>query len=215
MQLYTFFYQRIIDFLRGRFDYETLTTNSLFESIHKIINAKVHLHHSHITGKIIGYAHDFCNIKVRENKDVFSCIAHNFFGFNMYFLIKGIRLSVWETKDTNIGRTGLTNINFASIGQLKFIDTMTYFLSGLGKLAETLDPIEKERIEKLTVQFLTTHDYFSKVWHELLLNQKSRVLEVIVSGKGVIPHEKINSIDSLEITPEDGMFFQKINFLAH
>ena len=92
-----------MDFPRGRFYYETLTTNSLFESIRKIINVKVHLHYSHFRGKLIGYAHDFCNIKVREKKDVFSCIAHIFFGFDMYFLIKGIRRSVWETKDINIG----------------------------------------------------------------------------------------------------------------
>ena len=41
LQLYAFVYQRIMDFPRGRFDYETLTTNSLFKSIHKIINVKV------------------------------------------------------------------------------------------------------------------------------------------------------------------------------
>ena len=29
---------------------------------------KIRLHHSHITGKIIGYAHDFCNTKVTEKR---------------------------------------------------------------------------------------------------------------------------------------------------
>ena len=33
----------------------------------------------------------------------------------MTYLIKGIRLSVWGTKDVNIGGTALTNINFTSI----------------------------------------------------------------------------------------------------
>ena len=50
---------------------------------------------------------------------------------------------------------------------------MKYFLSSLGKLAETLDHVEKERVEKLTVQFLSTHDYFSKVWKNLSIYQKS------------------------------------------
>ena len=46
----------------------------------------------------------------------------------MFFLTKGIRLSVCWTKDVNIGETGLTIMNFASIGiQVKFIDTMKYF----------------------------------------------------------------------------------------
>ena len=139
-----------MDFPHGRFDYETLTTLSL----HRIINVKTYLHHSHVTGKIIGYAHDFCNMKIRENQNQFSCIVHNFFGFDMFILIKGIRLSVWATKDVNIGGTGLTNIDFASItNQVKFIDAMKYFLTSLGQLVSTLDDVKKKHIEKLTLQF--------------------------------------------------------------
>ena len=66
-----------------------------------------------------------------------------FFGFNMYFLIKGIRLSVLEPKDINIGGTGLTNIHFASIGNIKFIDTMKYYQTSLGQLVLTLTDIKK------------------------------------------------------------------------
>ena len=126
--------------------------------------------------------------------------------FNIYFLIKGIRMSVWDIKDINIGGTGLTNINFGSISEMKLIDTMKYFLTSLGKLATTLDPTEKKRVEKLTIQFLTTHDYFSTVWGDLTQEQKNLVLEIIINGKGVIPYEKIEPIDSLRITPEDGIF---------
>ena len=80
----------------------------------------------------------------------------------MLFLIQGIRLSVWGTKDVNNGGTGLTNINFASIDfQVKFIDTMKHFLASLGQLASTLDEIEKIQVEKLTFQFLNQHSYFS------------------------------------------------------
>ena len=54
-------------------------------------------------------------MKVREKQNQFSCIAHSFSGFDMFFLIKGIRFSVWGTKDVNIGGTGLTNINFVKL----------------------------------------------------------------------------------------------------
>ena len=91
-----------------------MATDDLLESIHQIINVKVHLHHSHVTGEVIGYAHDFCNLKVRENKNAISCMVHNFFGFDIYFLLKA-----WKTKDIKIAGTGLTNESFASIGQLK------------------------------------------------------------------------------------------------
>ena len=38
------------------------------------------------------------------------------------------------------------------------------------------------------------------------------MLEIIANGKGVIAYEKIESIDSLGITPEDGIFFSKDEF---
>ena len=116
-----------MDFPEGRFDYETLTT-IIFLKVCIDYQRQIHLHHSHVTGRIYDYAHDFCNMKVRENQSQFSCIGHSFFGFDMFFLIKGIRLSVWETKDINIGGSGLANNNFANIeSQVKFIDTIKYF----------------------------------------------------------------------------------------
>ena len=79
LQTYAFVYQILMDFPQAIFNYETVTTLGFFKNVHKIINNKLHLHHSHITGKIMGYPHDFCNMRVRENQNHFSCIAHNFF----------------------------------------------------------------------------------------------------------------------------------------
>ena len=93
----------------------------------------------------------------------------------------------------------MTNINFTSISiQVNFIDTMKYFLTSLGQLASTLDEVEKKRVEKLTIQFLKQHSYFSQVWKKLKLPKKKEILDIIVSGKGVIPYEIINSLDSLK-----------------
>ena len=105
-----------------------------------------------MTGRIYGYAHNFCNMKLIKNQSQFSCIAHNFFNSVWFFLIKGIRLSIWRTKNINIGRSGgLTNVNLANIGsQVKFIDTMKYFLTSLGKLASTLED-NVEKAKKLTL----------------------------------------------------------------
>ena len=141
----------------GRFaKFETLFALDLFEYVHRVITVKIHLHHSHGTGKIRGYAHDFCKMKVRENSQMeFSCIAHNFFGFDMFFMLNGIWLSVWQMQDLN------------SDSQVKFIDTMKYYPSSLGSLT---------------------------------------------SGKGVILCEKIKTINSLSLQPENGNFFTKSEF---
>ena len=84
--------------------------------------------------------------------------------------MKNIRLSVWRTKDINIGGKNLTDINFATIDNFKFIDTMKYYQTSLAQLSETLSNEEKENFKQLTVQFLTTHDYFSTVWRTLTSN---------------------------------------------
>ena len=183
LKLYAFFYQKVMCFPTTDFECDTVATNNLFESVHKLLSVKIHLHHSHVTGEIIGYTHDFCNWIVRENKDVVSCIAHNFFKFDFYFLLKNIRLSVWRTKDINTGGKNLTDINFATIDNFKFIDTIKYYQTSLVQLSETLSDDEKENVEKLIVQFLTTHDYFSTVWRTLTLHQKSRVIELLLVGR--------------------------------
>ena len=91
---------------------------------------------------------------------------------------------------------------------------MKYFLISLGELAGTLDDVEKVRVEKLTLQLLNQHSYFSRTWKMLNDQQKRKVLDIFVSGKGVIPYEKINSIDSLNIKPENEIFFSKVDFYS-
>ena len=42
--------------------------------------------------------------------------------------------------------------------------------------------------------------------------QERKVLDIIVSEKGVIPYKKINFINSLNIKPENGISFSKYDF---
>ena len=214
LQLYAFVYDKVMKFPFSKFEYETVTTTNLFTSVHRIINAKIHLHHSHVTGEVKGYAHDFCNWTVRENNDVVPCIAHNFFKFDMFFLLKGIRLSVWRTDDINIGGNNMVDINYAQIDNFKFIDSIKYYQTSLAKLSETMSDLEKSRVSKLVQQFIATHSYFSIVWNDMDFLQKNKVIDIVVSGKGIIPYEKIETIESLSRKPEDGVFFSKDEFYS-
>ena len=129
-----------------------------------MIKVKMHLHYSHVTGEILGYVHDFCSWRVRDNKTDFVIFAHNFFGFDMFFLLKGFQVTAWGTRDISLGRTNSTNIYFANIGgETKFIDTLKYYQKSLGQLAATLSVDEKLAVKKVTEQFLRQHDYFSEV----------------------------------------------------
>ena len=175
-QLYAFVYDRLIEFSRSNIEYETVTTANLLSNVNRPINVKPHLHHSHKRGEILGYEHDFCNWRVEENKTGFPCLAHNFFGFDMHFFIRGYRATAWNSKDLNIGGTGLTRINFTDINNThKFIDTLKYYQQSLSQLTEAATKEEKEAIKKLTVQYIANHAYFGTAWEKLEIKEKIKL----------------------------------------
>ena len=93
-----------------------------------ILDNTYQLHHSHITGEIIGFADSYCNQKIRENYFKIPVVPHNLFRFDFFFLLNGLRSGVWRIIDIKIGGKNPTNINYASIGnQVEFIDTIKYF----------------------------------------------------------------------------------------
>ena len=54
-----------------------------------------------------------------------------------FFVLKGIRLSIWRTKQLNVGGTNLTKVQYPNIvNQVKFIDTMKYYQQSLSSLAK-------------------------------------------------------------------------------
>ena len=111
------------------------------------INNQIPIHHSHITGNIIGYSHSYCNWKVRENQYKIPVVSHNLFKFDFFFFLKGLRAAVWGTKDIGIGGRNATDINFANTGnQIMFLDTIKYFQQSLGALANSLTESEKNAI---------------------------------------------------------------------
>ena len=97
-QLYAYIHGCQIEFPKNNAEYETVTTGNFLRNVYRTIKLKTNLHHSDPTGKILRYAHDFCNRRVRDNKTEFSCIAHNFGGINMFFFIEGYRATTWNSR---------------------------------------------------------------------------------------------------------------------
>ena len=208
LQIYSFFYDRIMNFPTTKFDeIKTVSTPGFITALYRVINCKVHIHHSHVTGKIIGYAHDFCNWRVRENNYIIPLIGHNFLGFDIYYMVKGFRASVWETSSLNMGGTTLTNMNYANIAnQVKIIDTIKYYQTSLANISNTATFNEKVNIENTVIKFIEKHSYFSKNWLKLNQETKNKIVSIISKGKGAIPYEKIIDMNSLNIKPENDFF---------
>ena len=91
LKLYAFIYNKLVVFPEADISNETVTTDKFFGNVYCMIKVKMHLHHSHVTGEILGYGHDFCSWRVREDKTEFVVFAHSFFGFDMFYLLKGFQ----------------------------------------------------------------------------------------------------------------------------
>ena len=183
--------------------------------VHRLIKMKVHLHHSHITGKILRYRHDFYNLTVKENIFQIPVITHNLFGFELYYFIKGYVASDWCSKELKIGSNNLTHINFSNItGEIKFIDSLKYYQKSLAELVSTLSNEEKMAVKKFTEQIFNQHYYSSTDWSFLNSKKKENILEIVSEGKGVIPCVLIIGMESLFLTPENE-FWEKTEFLSN
>ena len=193
LQMYAYFYDILIDFPRCKFEQlKTITTKGMFTNFYRVINAKVHLHHSHVTGEISGFSHDFCNWKVRENKIETPIIGHIFLGFDIFYMVKGYRSSCSGTSEFDMGGTNLTNVNYTNVrNQVKIIDTLKFYQTTLAGLTSTANEKEKSEIRKVVEQFLSGHFYFKTVWRNLKDEEKEKILDLISARKGVMPYEKI------------------------
>ena len=90
----SYMYAGIMKFPKEKYQVKTLVTKDFISIILNILNGQTVLHHSHMTGKVIGYAQDFCNKRLKENENLVLAFAHNLFSFDILFVIKGIRLCV-------------------------------------------------------------------------------------------------------------------------
>ena len=206
LKIYAFVYDWLIYFPKSGRQYESFTTGSFFVNTHHLIKMKVHLHHSRITGRIIGYGHDFCNARGRENNMEIPVIAHNLFGFDLHYFIKGFIASAWCSKELNI--------NFSKvIGEVKFIDSLKYYQKSLAELARTLTEEGKGAIKNLTEQFFNQHHFFSNIWVLLNSEKKKKGLEVVSEGKDIIPYELIIGMESFFLMPEKN-FWEKTDFFS-
>ena len=69
-KIITFVYSSIMDFPQNKFEIKTVVTKEFFNNVRDLIYEGYVIHHSHVTGETIGYAHDFCNKKIRENSNL-------------------------------------------------------------------------------------------------------------------------------------------------
>ena len=129
LKIYAYVFDELVCFPRSDTDYEIITTNKFSANVHRLIRDKFYLHHSYITGKIFGYAHDFCNTTlVEKSAPEIPFVAHNFFGFDLFYYMKAYIASAWCSKELNIGSNNLTQANYGNIsGEIRLIVSLRFY----------------------------------------------------------------------------------------
>ena len=168
-----------------------------------------------MTGKIIGYAHDFCNTCLIEcEKPEIPCFAHNLFGFDFFYFVKGFSVTAWRSKELSVGGNNLIHVNYASIrGEIKFIDSIKYYQRSLAELISTIQENEIKSTKKQMISFLNNHSFFSTIWPFIPAHQKEKILKITCERKGVIPYEIVTGMESFFLQPENE-FWQKTEFYS-
>ena len=174
LKVYAYVYNQLFDFPLSEISYEVITTNNFFSNVNRLIRGKFNLHHSHITGDIIGYGHDFCNTAYFEKvTSEIPFIAHNLFGFDLFYLIKTYVAYAWCSKELNIAGNNLRHANFGNINnEIKLIDSLKCYQRSLSELSSTLTEQEKIAAKSLAEKFLKEHYHFSTVLAYLLSGKK-------------------------------------------
>ena len=201
-KLLAFLYLSMIKFSRTDKVKGIPLSRSFIKNLKGIMTKTIQLQHSHITGKIIGYAH-----KV-------TVIAQNLFRFYFFFLLKGLRAGVWRTRDLNIGGKNPTDISFANIAnQILFLDTMKYFQQSLRALVKSLTDEEKSAISRECEKFIIKDPRLAKKHLSCTEEEQKWVLDYLSTGKGTKLYEAITAYDFLDTEPENGSFFFHTNFI--
>ena len=148
-------YREIFDFPGDTREISLIVSKNFVSPVINLLYCDIWVHHSHVSENIHGYAHDFCNRKVKElNNQPISVFTYNLFRFDFFFVLKGLRLSVWRSKGLNMGGKGIRNMSYASIAdQVMFIDTIKFYQEPLHALAASMEPAEHENIRNLSIYF--------------------------------------------------------------
>ena len=108
--------------------------------------------------------------------------------------MKGLRLSIWKTKDLRIGGKNLIDINYANISdQIKLIGTIKFYQKPLATLAKSTQENKKQNIRTSMIIFLETHPKYKDRYPTLTLENREWIISYLSSSKGVIPYESIKS----------------------
>ena len=151
--------------------------------------------HDHLTGKIVGVAHNNCNLNRKERHHV-TCFAHNMSGFDSHFAIKAIaEKPSWLRSVDGLANNREKFKTLSINGNIRFTDSTAFLPSSLSQLTNQL------RASNSKFRFM----------EDLVTCEEEKQLLV---RKGVFPFAVATSVDRLYATtslPPMKDFYDEMN----
>lgn len=153
--------------------------------------------HDHMTGEYRAALCNSCNIRKNPHAQFIPCIAHNLKGYDSHLIINAVANMAELDEAITFDAIPQNQEKFISfnIGKLRFIDSMSFLLSSLEKVAESL-PASAFQISDA---------------HSAALGHSAEQRETL-KAKGIFPYDAITGMESLqraEMFPRDA-FFNKL-----
>ena len=137
--------------------------------------------HDHLTGQIVGVAHNTCNLNRKERYHV-TCFAHNMSGFDSHFAIKAVSdKPPWLRSVDGLANNREKFKTLSINGNIRFLDSTAFLPSSLSQL---------------TKQLLASNSSF-KFMRDMVSNEEEKQLLV---RKGVFPFAVATTIDRIYAT---------------
>ena len=134
--------------------------------------------HDHLTGKVVGVAHNECNLKRRERKHL-TVFCHNFTGFDGHFIIQALAREPACIRDICAIPDNSQKFKTVTLNRnIKLLDSLAFLQTGLGQLVEQL------RMSGCEFNLM----------NDLVENEDEKRMLV---RKGVFPYSLVTSFDKL------------------
>jgi hypothetical protein len=151
--------------------------------------------HDHLTGKVVGVAHNECNLRRRERKHL-TVFCHNFSGFDSHFLIQCLAKDPSCIEDIDALPSNNQKFKMITLNRnIRMLDSLAFTQTGLDKLVNQL------RLSGCSFN-LMNDIVDSNGEKELLLR------------KGVFPYSAATSVDRLYAMtecPAKEVFFDELS----
>ena len=152
-------------------------------------NSDIVIHHDYYSGKVLGFAHDTCNKKLRQTINNYSVCVYAYISrnFDLKFILPAINLSERGTLKTSVtSKSGVETLKICN--EVEFRATIKFFNSSLESLGDSADDNEKKDILKDIEKIILNHPKFNAIYQLKSDKNKEKMLRLLCR-KGAIPYD--------------------------